>query len=898
MLNKTDYNNNLDRLIQSIIIKIDESAYQIQYFIHKHYGVAKPDFFLDDKRTWKYYMNLSGRYHEIDTKMYVYNRYTNSDMMLTVENMDLYPLIRDELLEFSISYSKLAERYPSQEGLIKSILLPVDIDIAIAAERGTILAYNKKKVDRKEYSLMHRVQEYIYGYFHRYYISDYALVEDLYIASTYVALYSSLRLKIDNIRVENMLTYEAHDYYMGLFFKSHLGLDLELEILPDKVVMWLYKNLRYIERHTGKQKILNIIVDKLLEDSNIGIGELKLIKEDASLNQSSNINEPSYNLGAINFKTEPLNSRYIVNKNKTYTLDQVIKKQLILPENNLLEAEVILNNEQISTAKAKFLTEKTKILEIDDKIVIRSRTIPELHIIIDNWFYYAFNNKYTYKAEVNDVNTNRIYNVNAKQAALMLIKLFVKIVGEEKRLLKSFKASAVLRYEDGLSTNINRLFLDRDTTDELTNGIFNKIPNVPDSFTSLEQMQNYLLEVNDLNNIFWYAISNAGNAVVSTTVKRLQERVYKDEYLDLSVYGAESTIDNKLEFEGVDFVVGDNYDYMSMIKLLVRTFTGLGFNTTDEDSSDIEKYIGLIKKITSYSIQVIYAPVTSSSIESPYTAEEIIMLSKPLISCTSAVFKPLEDFYGLLNSLEYKWIDSVENEVAPAEVEKAMCDGMFGFNYFIDRNDYRSNNSINVSMSQDFRCIYAYGVDIEAEATIAKKTYMETFVEEPDWISEDLQLAYSSMSMPIISDSKSMEPSIDMSINARDMDLNTNIIDVNAFNHNPGIVDVIVEADMIVTREVSKNELGALNKEFKEIGNLRDLININMSINLTNTEIINYQEIEDVMLFTGQGVIIKDSITIMDYEYNELVNALLDENGNFILDEQGRYILHSSPDNN
>lgn len=211
-----------------------------------------------------------------------------------------------------------------------------------------------------------------------------------------------------------------------------MGLDLELEILPDKVVMWLYKNLRYIERHTGKQKILNIIVDKLLEASNIGIGELKLIKEDASLNQSSNINEPSYNLGAINFKTEPLNSRYIVNKNKTYTLDQVIKKQLILPENNLLEAEVILNNEQISTAKAKFLTEKTKILEVDDKIVIRSRTIPELHIIIDNWFYYAFNNKYTYKAEVNDVNTNRIYNVNAKQAALMLIKLFVKIVGEEK----------------------------------------------------------------------------------------------------------------------------------------------------------------------------------------------------------------------------------------------------------------------------------------------------------------------------------------------------------------------------------------------------------------------------------------------------------------------------------
>lgn len=896
MLNKIEYENNLDRLIQSIIIKVEEAAYQVQYFIHEQYGVNKPDIYLDDKKTWKYYLNLSGQYHYVDTPMYVYNRYTNSEMLLTVDTINSYPLVKAELLEFGLAYEIVAARYPMQENIIKSILLPVDIDVAIAADTGTILSYNKNMVDRKEYSLMLKVQDFVYGFFSRYYIADYALVDNLVIASVFAVLYPVLRLKIDNIRVENMLTYEAHDYYMGLFFKSHLGIDLELEILPDKVVMWLYKNLRYIERHTGKQKILDIIVNKILEHSNMGIGELKLIKEDVTLNEFSTIYEPSYNSGAINFKTEPLNKRYIVNKNKTYTLDQVIKKELLLPENVSLEAEVMLNNETINTAAMKLLTEKTKILEIDDKIVIRSRTIPELHIIIDNWFYYAFNNKYNYKTEISDVNTNRIYNVTAKQAALMLIKLFVKVVGQEDRKLKSFKTSSVLRYEDGLSTNINRLFLDRNVTDELTNAIFNNIPTLPDSFTSMEQMQNYLLEVNDLNNLIWYSISNAGNAVISSTLKRLQDRIYEDKNLDLTIYGAEATIDSKLEFEGVDFVVGDNYDYMAMIKLLVKTFTGLGFNTTDEDTADIEKYISLIKKITSYSIQIIYTPVTSSSIESPYTAEEIIMLSKPLISCTKATFKPLEDFYGLMNSKEFKWIDSLENEVAPAEVTKPMCDGMFGFNYFIDRNYYRSNNTISVSMSQDFKCIYAYGVDIEAEATVAKKTYMETYVEELDWISEDLQTAYSSMSMPTISDSKLMEPSVDMSIDARDVDLNTTAMEVNAFNHTPGIVDVLVEQEMKITYAVSENELAVLNKDFSVVDNLRDLININMSVDLSNVELINYQEIEDVMLFTGQGIIIKDSITIMDYEYNELANALLDSNGNLIQDDDGKYIVHKSID--
>ena len=63
MLNKIEYENNLNRLIQSIIIKVEEAAYQVQYFIHEQYGVNRPDIYLDDKKTWKYYLNLSGQYH-------------------------------------------------------------------------------------------------------------------------------------------------------------------------------------------------------------------------------------------------------------------------------------------------------------------------------------------------------------------------------------------------------------------------------------------------------------------------------------------------------------------------------------------------------------------------------------------------------------------------------------------------------------------------------------------------------------------------------------------------------------------------------------------------------------------------------------------------------------------
>lgn len=705
MFNKSEYINNLTRLLMSINIKIEEAPYQIEYFLHTQYGIRKPDFYLDDKRTWKYYINISGNYHSLDVPMYIYNRYTNSNMLLTVSNLNSYPDIRNELLKYSLTYNNLVALYPLQEFLIKSMLLPVNIDFAISAETGTILTYDTNMVDKNEYSLMPELQEYIYGFFGRYYILDYSLVDDLYIASIYAVLFSNLRLKIENIRLKNVFTYEANSYYISNFFKSHLGIDLELDILTDKVKMWLYKNLRYIERHTGKDKTFNLIIKKVLEDSNIGIGEINIIKEDSSLNQSTNNFSASYIPGDINFKTKELNNRYIINKNKTYDLEQIVKKELLLPENNQLDSEVITNNEFNTIKAEKYLRENSKIIEIDDKITLRSRTIPELHILIDNWFYYAFNNKYSYIADVKDDNTNTIYRVNAKQAALMLIKIFISVVEQDSKKLKNFRVATTLRYEQGLKSSINRLFLDRSITDKLTNRIFDLVPDLPNTFSTIDDFKDYLLKVNDLNNVIWYGISNAGNAVISSTLKRLQDRLYKDRYIDLTIYGVESTIDELLAKEGIDYVISNNYDYITMMKKLVKTFTGLGFNTTDEDTSDMEKYVSLIKKITSYSLQVIYTPIVSSSIESPHTSEEVIMLSRALITCTDAVFSPLEDFYGNFISKEFKWIDGSEVDAQLAEYTTPSCEGLFALNYYIDSNYYKSNNALDINMSIDSRCL-------------------------------------------------------------------------------------------------------------------------------------------------------------------------------------------------
>lgn len=865
MFKKINYETDLKNLTRSINIKLDEIGYQIQYYLYKNKGLAKPDRFLDDKTTWKYYINLTGQYHITDTQMTIYNRYIDGDMNFTIDNINLYPDLKAELLTYGNTFNNLVKRYPAQESLIRSILLPVDITTAISSKNYTILTYNKDLLDRKEYSLMSRLQEYVTGFFIRWYIKEYMFGEDLYLATIIGTLYSELLLEIESIRISNIFTYEVHDYYMDLFFNSHLDINLELDILSDTVKMWLYKNLRYIERHTGKNSTLQLIVDKIFAESAIGVGEINLVKEDSTLNLLTSLDKASYTPGDIVFKTSPLNNNYIVNRNKNYELTQIIKKEMMLKENGKLDADIILADEDDKILAAKYLGEKTKVIEFDDKIIVRSRTIPELHVLMDNWFYYAFNGKYNYTTEVKDTNTNIVYNVTAKQGALMLIKVLLSMIDRTDVKLKHFKTTTTLRYDAGLDASINRLFLDRATTDKLTNKLFTKVPALPSNFLDSDSLKNYLLKVNDLNNIIWYSISNAGNAIVQCTVKDFQERIYSDKYINLMLYGSvEATIDEILEFNGIDFKIINNYDYIEMMKLLVLTFTGLSFNTTTEDTADMEKFLKLIKKIVSYSIQVLYTPVSSSSIESAYTADAIIQISKPLISATKAQFNPLEDFYGNLYSTDYKFTDIPVMEDVPGDVIPEYCFSGFGLNHRIDRK--YGVDKIDFSMSINWECLNLYVPDMEVDATVKRKTFIESFILPIDsYPGMSFEMGVRNISalgqMELIGDT----PSMDMSIDFDELDLRVHDIQGISYRFRQDIVDATSHMDIDIEVTNDRDDIALVDFERFDSNVVGDKVAFNMSIDNTSVDLYNDVYTGDVIIMDSAGVTLMPSLTLNDY---------------------------------
>ena len=209
---------------------------------------------------------------------------------------------------------------------------------------------------------------------------------------------------------------------------------------------------------------------------------------------------------------------------------------------------------------------------------------------------------------------------------------------------------------------------------------------------------------------------------------------------------------------------------MSMMKLLIKTFTGLSFNTSNEDTEDMDKLLKLVKKILSYSVQILYTPVSSSSIESPYTGDALLHVTRPMITPTNASFIPLEDFYGEFFSRDYLFKDLYSAKDEPGDVIAQYCTSGFGLNYRVEK-EYGVLNQ-DISMSIDFECLDLYipGIDVEIKARgdgiidISSDMPMEIVVLSD---REDIALVHFAEKLPPVKE----QPSFNMSIDYTDVDL-------------------------------------------------------------------------------------------------------------------------------
>lgn len=550
-----------------------------------------------DKRDWIYYRHVSGEYHETDKPIYVISVDTTERIIFNKENLKLHKNTKKEYSYGTHKYEELVEQYPEMELLIKGILNPCDIEYAINAEDGTVLSYDKRFIEMNEYSLMEKLQDFCYGMFSRWYQKQYNIDHRLYNLTFMGILYQKLVEFIIQTRLEMCLTNEAHSYHYRRFLASHGFLDYYVDYLTVKQALILYKNIRWVERYVGQTHTQRWLIKHILTLRNMPIAEYNMVQV------YNNIIEDVKSIAR--FEKKSLNGLELIDPTTdTLNLDQMMDKEDPLAYFNLQvrEEEEKKTRELLSESLASEL--KTKVLE--SKVIDYSDSEEQIlsNILLDQWIDMVDREMYKAYILINHPVSGELVPLSGKNA-LLLFTLAVMRAND-------LKDNCIPDFTIGLSIR-NR----KPTIEELRSYI-------PDNSIIRDEWLNLLIEeyvplTPIMNTIDFY---RQGEDTFHRINKWL-ELAEKDEHLDATSYKIASAYrmfstrivsfrrpdltnyDMFLEEIAFDTKGMDRTDWMRMANLIWMKATGLDSVELKSLNSIHQAMIGLMTKLSSYSVHYI-----------------------------------------------------------------------------------------------------------------------------------------------------------------------------------------------------------------------------------------------------------------------------------------------------
>lgn len=659
------YINDTLALTNSLVIKLLDIGIQINKDMYIKYGISTPS----DKRMWRYFLNLSGIPHETNEEVIIHVVELNEEHILTKELLDTNEDTRTELLKFGQSYNELLLKYPGDEQFIKGTMLPVDIDVAIAAVDGTLLNYDNGYVEHQELGIVRSIEKHTINYLARWHVREYTLTDELYLAGMLGTMYGSLPNFIMNHRLENIYSNEAHSFHLEHFFRSHLDIWDDLSVLNDKTKWWLYNNLRYLIKHVGKNSTLKSIIDNIFTANGVGIGRLALSTEDPEIiDDMTNLSKSLYKAGDSVVLSEGLNPQYILDDNNIQSTETVITNQL----QNLSTIETdILKDRADDYAKIIFneinkvdnITQQTKIFDINTVKLFSMYGVDLMQVVIENWIHQAFELEYDRNQYFIDPNTKQQYTLSPKQGMLYLLKVLQETTGEAEKEIHSFNCYNLINTGIEKYTLGNTLLSRRDM-DATIDVIYPFIP-PPTNIISTESFVLYMDKVVKLYRTMWLLDSNTENLSFSSDMKIISDRINRRTTIDVSKNGSPVTIDELLADEGISLNITDNYNNHNTIAELIMLFTGIEIDMYEEITRYTEKFITIFNKLTSYTTQILTSSEDIKHLDSMYTNISVNNLTEGYATVAAAKNTPLEQ--------EITWIQADAND---------FMDRLDGFNFF------------------------------------------------------------------------------------------------------------------------------------------------------------------------------------------------------------------------
>lgn len=545
----------------------------------------------NDPRTWKYYQNLAGQYHTSDTPMEVKSLDTLQTIAFTRTNLQLHSATLREYQYGSEYYRDLVTTYPDQEMLILGILNPVEMDVSIPAEDGTILHYNQALVEENETNLIPKLQEWTRSFMARWDVQAYALVDMLYASAQLWVLFTNIPNEIENIRFQNTHTIYAHSFHIREFLASQGRLDRYFDALNTEQRLWLYRNIRYIHLNVGKEETFQKLMYRLLTRRGFPLAEWGM--------EHNTRNMPGELYADVEFVRKNLNLEVISSGRDAITIPQMLDKEIPLAKSNadnLVEEIASVREEMENSSQNKL---KTKALESSILDLTDAYPYTLSDFLLYHWAYLANKNRYNAVVTVDDPKTGNRLTLTVKDAFLAFLYSFNKARGQTLETLGDLNCLMIRRTPTPMFDELRGLVSKR-VSDELIRALYRDIYTMPTQYISTDgfrdgvtRLYNNLMDQRTL----W---ASRHDFKVRGELKVAALRMYGQFKIDL---GGSKTYTAWLREQGLQLDSYEDADLDLLADALLKAATGENEAVSLSLKESQGALLRLMAQLSSYSVQ-------------------------------------------------------------------------------------------------------------------------------------------------------------------------------------------------------------------------------------------------------------------------------------------------------
>lgn len=564
-------------------------------FVNQKMSIMGYGYLLQDKKTWKYYMNLAGVYHTSDTLMRVRSLDNGQMIDFTVENMRIHVSTARSYQYGTEEYKELLAQYPDQRRLIRGILNPIPYEVSTTAKEYQIIWYEEALILEGEDNVIPELQKWIYDYVRQNEHQNYTNLTDNLMHHFFVGLvqlFIPSRLML--IRLQNVGTNYVHDFHIWAHLGSHAGLERYRPYLTRKQVLWLYRNIVYLTRNAGKRYQFDRLMDNLLTERSIPI---------AGYDAQHSTTDLLENVKAgVRFKRELLNMQDKISDDAFFrTTREILEDQVPLARDNVFVYEAAIPETSLAIRANRNAQLPTKVLESSMRDMSESVSFPLSGTILNEWARMSSEGRYTSMVSMVNPKNGLTMNMSVKEAFVLYLFALWKGQGQELEYIPTYQATMCLKVPRPTFDQLKARHGSRFVTDAWILQALKDQPDMP-PIVATETFYKKAVEINDATQIHRDMWTYRNWHEERAHIEKMVFDMYEDVLCD---FWSGTKYSDFFSIRGWDLTDIQPEDWTTIATNIMITATGM--DTTDQQRmADVQKaMLELTLELSSYTIQVI-----------------------------------------------------------------------------------------------------------------------------------------------------------------------------------------------------------------------------------------------------------------------------------------------------